>query len=214
MQPVRTIFKERALLLAFLALLLIVFGIWISNTDKGQGFRQLTGYHSPVLDFFFRYITHLGDGVFIITTGILIGIRKQYILSGGILISYMLSGIFAQAGKRLLDLPRPKAWFEAIGETVYQVPGIEVHMKGSFPSGHTTSAFALAVVLILMLPCRWYSWLLLLLAIIVGYSRIYLSQHFPVDVWAGAMIGAFSGIIVFLIIKNSKYLSAKEANPK
>jgi len=209
MQSVRIIFKERALLLAFLALLLLVFGIWIAVTDKGQGFRQLTGYHSPPFDFFFRYITHLGDGIFIIVTGILIGKRKQYILSGGILISYMLSGIFAQLGKKLLNLPRPKAWFEAIGETIYQVPGLEVHMKGSFPSGHTASAFAFATVLILMLPYRWYSGLLLLLAIIVGYSRIYLSQHFPVDVWAGAMIGAFSGVIVFLIFKNSKYLNSK-----
>lgn len=196
--------------MAFLALLLLVFGIWIANTDKGQGFRQLTGYHSPVFDFFFRYITHLGDGIFIIVTGILIGKRKQYMLSGGILISYMLSGIFAQLGKKILNLPRPKAWFEAIGETIYQVPGLEVHMKGSFPSGHTASAFGLAMVLILMLPYRWYSWLFLLLALIVGYSRIYLSQHFPVDVWAGAMIGSFSGLIVYLWVKNSKYLTSRQ----
>lgn len=212
MQSVRTIFRERALLISFLGLLLIVFGTWIATTDKGQGFRQLTMYHSPAPDFFFRYITHLGDGIFIIVTAILIGIRKQYFLSVAILISYMLSGIFAQLGKKILNLPRPKAWFEAIGETIYQVPGLEVHMKGSFPSGHTASAFAFAMVLILTLPYRWYSWLLLLLAIIVGYSRIYLSQHFPVDVWAGAMIGSFSGVIVFLVIKNSRYFNSKFQN--
>jgi membrane-associated phospholipid phosphatase len=212
MQSTRAIFRERALLLSFLALLLLIFGIWITVTDKAQGFRLLTGYHSTATDFFFRYITHLGDGIFIIVSGILIGKRKQYILSACILISYMLSGIFAQLGKKLLNLPRPKAWFEALGETVYEVPGVEVHMKGSFPSGHTASVFAMAAVLVLMLPYRWYSWLLLGLACMVGYSRIYLSQHFPVDVWGGAMIGTFSGSVVWLVMQNSKYLNSKFQN--
>jgi membrane-associated phospholipid phosphatase len=137
---------------------------------------------------------------------------KKYFLSVGIVAGYLLSGIFAQLGKKLLSLPRPKAWFEAMGETVYQVPGLDMHMKGSFPSGHTASVFALAVFLILALPYRWYSWIILLFACMVGYSRIYLSQHFPVDVWAGAMIGTFSGIVVYWVLKNSKYLNSRFQN--
>lgn len=114
--------------------------------------------------------------------------------------------------KSYLPYPAPKAWFEALGEKVYEVPGLDVHMKGSFPSGHTASVFALAIFLIIVLPYRWYSWLILLFACIVGYSRIYLSQHFPVDVWAGAMIGTFSGIMVFLLLKNSKLGNPKFQN--
>ncbi len=204
--------RHRAPLWVALSLLLAVFGIWIMVVGKAASFRMITGYHNPEADFFFRNITHLGDGIFILSLAAILALLKKYFQSVGIVAGYLLSGIFAQSGKKLLALPRPKAWFEALGEKVYEVPGLDVHMKGSFPSGHTASVFALAIFLIILLPYRWYSWLILLFACIVGYSRIYLSQHFPVDVWAGAMIGTFSGIMVFLLLKNSKLGNPKFQN--
>ena len=209
MQSGRSLLRERAVLLAAQAILLVLSGSWIGWVGKGQSFRTLTNNHTPAADFFFRYFTHFGDGLFIIALAVALAFRKKYLLSAGIVGGFLISGIFAQLGKRILNLPRPKAWFEALGETVYQVPGVEVHMKGSFPSGHTASVFALAVFLVLMLPYSWHSWLMLFAAWIVGYSRIYLAQHFPVDVWAGAMIGSFSGIVVYLWMRNSKYLNSK-----
>lgn len=189
--------RQRSPLLVVLLLLLAGFGLWIMMVGKEASFRNITSFHSPATDFFFRNITHLGDGIFILSLAAILALLKRYFLSVGIVAGYLLSGIFAQLGKKLLSLPRPKAWFEALGETVYQVPGLDVHMKGSFPSGHTASVFALAIFLILAFPYRWYSWVILLFACMVGYSRIYLSQHFPVDVWAGAMIGSFSGVVVY-----------------
>jgi membrane-associated phospholipid phosphatase len=209
MQSGRSLLRERAVILATQAILLVLSGSWIGWAGKSLSFRLLTEYHTPSVDFFFRYFTHFGDGLFILALAVALAYRKKYLLSAGIVGGYLLSGVFAQLGKRILNLPRPKAWFEALGETVYQVPGVEVHMKGSFPSGHTASVFALAVFLMLMLPYRWYSWLILIAAWLVGYSRIYLSQHFPVDVWAGAMIGTFSGSVVWLVMQNSKYLNSK-----
>jgi membrane-associated phospholipid phosphatase len=204
--------RQRASILVVLLLLLAGFGVWIMVVGKAASFRMITGYHSPATDFFFRNITHLGDGIFILSLAAILALLKKYFQSIGIVAGYLLSGIFAQSGKKLLALPRPKAWFEPLGETVYEVPGLDVHMKGSFPSGHTASVFALAIFLIILLPYRWYSWLILLVACIVGYSRIYLSQHFPVDVWTGAMIGTFSGIVVYLFLKNSKYVNSKFQN--
>lgn len=196
--------RQRASILVVLLLLLAGFGLWIMMVGKEASFRNITSFHSPASDFFFRNITHLGDGIFILSLAAILALLKKYFLSLGIVAGYLFSGIFAQLGKKLLSLPRPKAWFEAMGETIYQVPGLDVHMKGSFPSGHTASVFALAVFLILALPYRWYSWIILLFACMVGYSRIYLSQHFPVDVWAGAMIGSFSGVVVYWILHNRR----------
>ncbi len=64
----------------------------------------------------------------------------------------------------------------------------------SFPSGHSGNAAAAAMVLSLFLPGARLLWWLLAAAI--GYSRIYLGDHFPLDVLAGGVIGAGVGWIV------------------
>jgi undecaprenyl-diphosphatase len=77
----------------------------------------------------------------------------------------------------------------------------------SFPSGHTSVAFATATSLYLAYP-KWYvavpayAW-----AASVGYSRMYLGVHYPTDVLAGAVIGAGSA---WLMYKANKWLFKKK----
>jgi membrane-associated phospholipid phosphatase len=197
-------FGSKAILPVIWIFIMLLFGVWVLYTGRYESFISLTASHSAFGNFFFRYVTHLGDGIFILALAAFLAIIKRYYLSIGIVAGYLLSGLFAQLGKRLLNAPRPKAFFESMGETVYQVPGVEVHLAGSFPSGHTASAFALAVFLMLALPNRLLGFIFLILACLVGYSRIYLSQHFPLDVWAGAMIGTFSGVFVYWRMKKTQ----------
>ncbi len=201
MASIASVFKRKYYILFSLVIFLWLFGSWVLSEGKAESFRAMTPFHNEYADFFFRYFTHLGDGIFILALAALLAIRKKYFLSLGIVGGYLLSGLFAQIGKRVLNAPRPKAFFEAMGETVYEVPGMDVHLAGSFPSGHTASAFALAVFLICALPNKTLNWFILLGACLVGYSRIYLSQHFPVDVFAGAVIGSLSGWVTYLFLE-------------
>lgn len=72
----------------------------------------------------------------------------------------------------------------------------------SFPSGHTTNAFALATAFGLNWKIQFFKknikliWFLIPLAAIIGFSRIYIGVHYPFDVLFGAIIGIIIGLIV------------------
>ena len=76
----------------------------------------------------------------------------------------------------------------------------------SFPSGHTTAAFAVASILFFCCP-KQYGIPALIFAILVGFSRIYLGVHFPSDVIAGAFLGLFVGYWLSKTLGRKSYIS-------
>jgi len=67
----------------------------------------------------------------------------------------------------------------------------------SFPSGHATIAWAMAVILSRYEP-RWRGWFYLL-AVLISFSRIYLGVHYPLDVVGGAFLGWIIGSLCLRI---------------
>lgn len=72
---------------------------------------------------------------------------------------------------------------------------IEKQSDFSFPSGHTGSSFAAAVILYRELPKKW-GIPALVLAVLIGFSRLYLGVHYPTDVICGALIGSLIAVTV------------------
>ena len=100
-------------------------------------------------------------------------------------------------------------FFEGI-HTIRTLDGYPVYRWNSFPSGHSVSAFTLAVVLTYILPNKHKHWIILPLAIITAFSRVYLAQHFFEDIVAGSILGV---VLTFQLIwwleKSTWYHSPK-----
>ena len=140
-------------------------------------------------DLFFKYFTNVGDGLSWLLWGSLIIVKKGKKYLPLLLSAVIFSTLLTQISKQVIypDEPRP---LQAIADQnlVHYVSGVTVHSINSFPSGHTATAFTF--VLVLALFSQSTKWLILgfVATILVAYSRIYLGQHFPLDVGAGMLV--------------------------
>ncbi len=123
-----------------------------------------------------------------------------------LLYAFLLSGAAVQIIKNLINSPRPRLFFEP-GQYLFFVDNVSLANNSSFPSGHTATAFAIAMVMILMIKNKKWQIPVLAAAVLVGFSRIYLAQHFLMDVLIGAVIGSASGLLGFYIAKNIKRIN-------
>ena len=157
-------------------------------------------FHSPFMDALMKGWTLLGDGTFIlIVIGLFLFVKLRlfFILFAG----YAVSGIASQLLKRTIfnGMPRPGKYFEIhnIDHDLYLVPGVDIHSWHAFPSGHTVTAFAVFFGISLFLRSEILQFACLVLAAGVGYSRVYLSQHFLMDVTGGAILGMVMAYLCF-----------------
>lgn len=87
-----------------------------------------------------------------------------------------------------------------------------------FVSSHATNSFEVAVLSLLFIKKRWYSISIIVWALVIGYSRIYLGVHYPGDVFCGSLLGAFIGWSMFqlyiltdsIILKDKPYFNQRE----
>ncbi len=165
----------------------------------------MNSFNTPFLDLLMRYWTMLGDGILlVILILVLLFVSFRYFFTA--LAAFIFGGLSVQFFKRVFfsDFPRPMKYFELLGTDyeLYLVPGVEMSSWFSFPSGHTATAFALFFALALLTRSKIGQAGLLILAIGVGYSRIYLSQHFLMDVVAGSLLGMIMGWLAWRLFRD------------
>lgn len=170
-------------------------------TPYGHEIVYLNDWREGWLNPFFRRVTHLGEAPAFIVAG-LAALFWQYRFTVLIALVGLFTSPLVYTLKDKIGTDRPKTYFEKTGmsEAVVVVPEERLNSgRTSFPSGHTTAAFALYGLLSLMLDPRVRQWglLLAILAITVGFSRIYLVQHFLRDVLGGAVLGLILAWLVW-----------------
>lgn len=148
---------------------------------------------SPVV----KFITHLGDAgwCWILLAVILLIVKKTrkigLVTAVSLLSSYVVNNLIL---KNLVARVRP---YEAV-DGLQRI--IEAQSDFSFPSGHSASSFAAAVVIFMLCP-RKYGVPALVLAFLIALSRLYVGVHYPTDVLTGVISGTVIAVIVCTVYK-------------
>lgn len=204
----RAIVLQQRIFLSLYLLFLLTGAAVLWQFEKGNEILYADTLHAPLPDVFFRYITKLVEAPFIILFPVLLAAYnwRMALLLGA---NLMLASGLTQFLKRVVfnGEVRPALYFQGKAELSF-VPGVEVFHYHSFPSGHTTAAFALFFTLSLLFPGRWRQAFFFLGALLVGVSRVYLLQHFFRDVYAGALVGTVVPLVVFILF--SRYIRVSD----
>ena len=150
---------------------------------------------------FFDFISILGKGgIFLILLSLVfIFFQKTRRLGTAMLIGVSIGALFTNCClKILIARPRPYADETSIYYQLWTLVGQATESDKSFPSGHTTAAFATMTALFLA-GNKKLSWLGFIFAFLMAVARIYLVVHYPSDVLAGMIVGAIAGIIGAII---------------
>ena len=199
------------------------FAAWLNTVFAGMdeavarfAFSLHTGAAGGFFDWFFPAVTLLGKaGIFFILCGLVaLAFRRSRKMGFTILAALLLGLLFTNlALKNAIARPRPYAdelsifftWWKEIGS------GAEREIY-SFPSGHATASFAAATA-VFWCGNKRYSWTAYLLAVLVGFSRIYLMVHYASDILGGMLVGFAAGSLAYWIVTAACRAVARRRGP-
>jgi membrane-associated phospholipid phosphatase len=157
-------------------------------------------------DLFFSAFTYLAEGwIWIPYFILLFGWFKRE--ASFILYNFLISTLLTQIPKYLIWPNAPRPMGAGIKPNlVHTVSGVEIHLTGSFPSGHSATAFTIYLATLYFFPNKKVLLGGAIYALLCGYSRVYLAQHFPMDVAGGIIVAILSVYSSIYISKLKKYV--------
>jgi len=165
--------------------------------DKAVIFFVSENVGNPILDIIMQSITESGDTFYMLGFGVItLIIKKTRRIGITLMILIVISTLLTGYIKCGVDRDRPDFQYEGVSFPVEISRDTfalfcEGGLNASFPSGHAARSAVFGIVLGYVLSERFPRGCYLLLAypILVSISRIYVLQHFPMDVIGGAVLG-------------------------
>jgi membrane-associated phospholipid phosphatase len=167
---------------------------------KNEAFLYLNANLGLIADKVFEYSSYLAEGwIWIPYFIVLVGLYKKD--TTFILMNFLVSTLLTQFAKNYIfdTAMRPMA-SGLDASQIHTVLGVEIHTFNSFPSGHTATAFTLFILTTYLFPNKQVFTIGLVYALICSYSRIYLAQHFPLDL-AGGIVVALLTLPISIFIR-------------
>lgn len=193
--------ENRWYIIAFLLLWGAACYLLIGAWNKGDAILWFAQHRTPTLNTFFIYCSSLGEE-YVYFLAIIVLLFVGYSRSMAIVLNALLVLLLSYGLKNLFQHERPARYFNDLlhqPDLPNYVPNCELlyGWTTSFPSGHTTSAFALYSLIAFFIPNKALKMVCLILATLVGLSRIYLVQHFLKDVTTGMLTGFLIALLVY-----------------
>ena len=176
---------------------------------KGEVVLMLNKHHSPFLDFVFTKFSSIGNALSVFFFLAIVVWRFEFKYLYFFVLAFLLESLVIIVCKNLIfkGMDRPYLFFKAQGilDQINFVEGLKIAKKRAFPSGHTAYSFCMAVFFALKFKHKYVSILLAVLAVLVGVARMYLVQHFFMDVFAGAFVGiSMTSLDYYIVFKSEK----------
>lgn len=204
--------------ITYLVLLVAILGLMYAY-PKQELHLLLNSHHSSIQDTFFKYYSLLAEWP-LYAIALLPLLWRKIKMTIFFAMCELTGGSILQILKHLISTDRPVSVFENYSHLELPlVQGVTMHHSNSFPSGHASTFFMFCTCCVIIHACHYiqkhntYSvrskilfntalLVLLVLAAMGAYSRVYLSQHFLSDVCVGSIIGFITPFLMYYFFWN------------
>jgi len=164
----------------------------------------VNSYYTPFFDLFFKYFSKLGPIIFILSILIYVIRKEKYKVLFLLLSSYLLNFIIVTFVKRtfFIHVHRPTYYFSEKGIDLHLIDGVRSQIPFTFPSGHTSESFLFMLFICIISKSKWLQFFTICTAIVMAFSRVYLSKHFLIDTIGGAFLGVFIMTFMYYFYQN------------
>lgn len=164
----------------------------------------LNSYHNTFFDYFFKWISSYGV-ILILILAVVITVKKYnyktllFLASAygtAMILTLLIKNIFFD------EVSRPTLYFQQKGIELYKIPGVLDQAVYTFPSGHSVDGFLMMLFFSCLTNNKLLEWMCLFYAVLLAYSRIYLSKHFVIDTCGGAVLGVAIYLLFYYIFQS------------